>query len=366
VSDTIGRKMSPVLDVTCGSWREFAELYANDIASGGMYVPHAAPQPLLSSIDVRLRLPEATEIVFAARVVQVLSVAHAEELGKTPGIALELIDLDDDRKRQIVHLVEFARWQGATDDPHTSFARTLLELSPALPPRELVSALSRAPAAAAGALGETREVRPRPQSGPLRSPPARGSSQQIAAAVQGDSKRATSSTPAKADLAAQPARASLPAPRARRDSQVTQPLDLGAIAAASLAPPAAKGGTAPPSATDAPSVPTAPITPPKPTDQRLLKVVLTSVAHKRYDEGVRATQEMLAANPGDPQALRWQATCQARLAIARNEPAVACKHYEQLLSIDAENREAREFVRTHTRDQKLNSLPFGRYFTKKK
>jgi hypothetical protein len=339
------------LDVTCRSWREFAELYANDIASGGMYVPNAAPQPLLSCLDVRLLLPEATEIVFAARVVQVVSVAQAEALGKAPGIALELIDLDEERKRQIVTLVEFARWQGSSDDPRTSFARTLLELSPSLPPREVALRLSRAsqlPGGPPGAQGasEPRELRARPQSGPLRSPSVRGASQQIAIGTQPEPTSVTTPLPTEQ-----------PAKRARRDSQVTQPIDLTAIAAASAAPPAGM-----PEARNT----LIPAKPAKPTDARLLKIVLTSIAHKRYEEGVRVTQEMLAANPGDPQALRWQATCQARLAIGRNEPIVACKHYEQVLVSDPENREAREFVRSHTRDQKLNSLPFGRYFTKKK
>jgi hypothetical protein len=94
--------------------------------------------------------------------------------------------------------------------------------------------------------------------------------------------------------------------------------------------------------------------------------VLTNFAHKHYDAALRVTREMLQANPGDPQVLRWQSMCNARLALARNDDTGAVEHYEQALQYGEDNREAREFVRNHQREKKLNSLPFGRYFTKKK
>ena len=109
-----------------------------------------------------------------------------------------------------------------------------------------------------------------------------------------------------------------------------------------------------------------PAPPAKPTDQVKLKLVLSNFAHKHYEAALGVTREMLEQNPGDPQALRWQALCNARMALMRKEEAQARTHYEQVLVYDPDHREAREFVRTHLRDKRLSSLPFGRYFTKKK
>jgi uncharacterized protein (TIGR02266 family) len=109
-----------------------------------------------------------------------------------------------------------------------------------------------------------------------------------------------------------------------------------------------------------------PLPPPKPTDLNRLKIVVNSVAHKHYEDAARQAREMLIDNPGDPQVLKWQAICFARMAIGRDEPAAAIEFYEKVLRYEENNREAREFVKTFQRDKKLNSLPFGRYFVKKK
>jgi tetratricopeptide (TPR) repeat protein len=106
--------------------------------------------------------------------------------------------------------------------------------------------------------------------------------------------------------------------------------------------------------------------PARPTDKVKLKLVLTHIAHKHYEAAIRVTREMLDGNPGDPEALLWQALACARLALQRGDDDAAFTYYEQILRIDPEHREAREFVRAQQRDKKLNSLPFGRYFTHKK
>jgi hypothetical protein len=97
-----------------------------------------------------------------------------------------------------------------------------------------------------------------------------------------------------------------------------------------------------------------------------LKIVLNSLAHKHYEDAAREARDMLIDNPGDPQVLKWQAICFARMALGRDEPATAMEHYEKALRYEENNREAREFVKNFQRDKKLNSLPFGRYFLKKK
>jgi uncharacterized protein (TIGR02266 family) len=109
-----------------------------------------------------------------------------------------------------------------------------------------------------------------------------------------------------------------------------------------------------------------PIAPAKPTDLNRLKLVLNSLNHKHFEDAAREAREMLIDNPGDPQVLKWQAICFARMSISRDEPLAAVKHYEKALRYEENNREAREFVKNFQRDKKLNALPFGRYFVKKK
>jgi hypothetical protein len=308
----------PNLRVRCESWREFVEYYAGDIGKGGLFVATAETPAVLSTLDVTLQLPEATEIVLRARVVQVLSSELAELQAKPPGLGLELLEIDSERKRQISQLVEFARWQGATNDPNASFARTLLELSPSLAPAEVGYRLSLLPGGGARHHAEAIPAPRRPsESGMPRAPePAR----------RNEGSRPSMRAPA-ADSAAQ--------------TQVR----------ASLQPPAAGArGSIPPRASD-------PIK---------LKLVLTEFAHKHYEAALRTAREMLETNPGDPQALRWQYMCNARLALARKDDDTAADNYEQALQYDQDNREAREFVKNHRRDKKLHSLPFGRYFTTKK
>jgi hypothetical protein len=109
-----------------------------------------------------------------------------------------------------------------------------------------------------------------------------------------------------------------------------------------------------------------PLPPPKPTDLNRLKIVLNSLAHKHFEDAAREAREMLIDNPGDPQVLKWQAVCCARISLSRNDPAGALEYYEKVLRYDESNREARDFVKTFQREKKLNAIPFGRYFTTKK
>lgn len=332
----------PLLRVRCASWREFAESYADDIASGGMYVASAAAFDLLSTIDVIMQLPEATEINLRARVVHVLGPEQASQQGKRPGLGLELIDVDPERKRQIVQLIEFARWQGASDDPKTSFARTLLELSPSLPPKELGRRLSQLPGPNVPNLPPRRgESRPITPANPTPSP-------WPSSAVRAARSLTPPSSRPPERLSSRPPQAGTPEATARPRRQSSQNMPGVNVAQ--------------PSSSVSQSLPT----PAKPTDQAKLKLVLSNFAHKHFEAALAVTREMLEQNPGDPQALRWQALCNARIALLRKEEAQACSFYEQVLMYDPDHREAREFVRTHQRDKKLSSLPFGRYFTKKK
>jgi uncharacterized protein (TIGR02266 family) len=343
--------------VHCETWLEFIEHYASDLRKGGLYVATDAPTSLLSEVEVRLQLPEATELVLSARVVQVLSNEQARGVGKARGVGLELTEMDAERKRQIAQLLEFARWQGEQNDPNASFTRMLLEMSPSLAPAEVGYRLSMLPGAAQRSADKPNPTR-RAASGPIATRRASdaattsepGSHQRLKATV------APSNPPPAVEEVPNASRA----PGAARASQ----------APASQLPPATKAGrTDKPLAADKAALndkPQAPATPPKPSDPLLLKRLLSEFAHKHYEAAQRTAREMLEGNPGDPQAQRWLHMCDARIARARKDDAAAAEHYELALPFDADNREAREFVRNHRRDQKLNSIPFGRYFTKKK
>jgi uncharacterized protein (TIGR02266 family) len=304
-----------VLFVRCETWREFVERYAHDIGGGAMFVATERPPTVLTMLDLRLQLPEATEIILRARVVQVVAADKASAHGTPPGVGLELLEMDAERRRQIYQLIEFARWQGATNDPNASFVRTLLEISPSLPPAEIGHRLSLMPAAGARSSDSTSGMKRVPSD-----------------STSGMKRVSSDSTSGMKKVSA----------------GLSTSISNSSFRAANVAA--------------APTTPTAP----KPTDQAKLKLALTEFAHKHYEAALRITRDMLDDNPGDPQALRWQHMCNARSALARNDAAAAADHYEQALAYGEDNREAREFMRNIRRDKKLNSLPFGRYFTKKK
>jgi tetratricopeptide (TPR) repeat protein len=309
----------PVISLQCSSWRSFAERYVDDLARGAMCLPHAEPMPLLQTLTVKLALPDALDITLSARVVQVLTGAHAEQLGSPYALALEILDLDVESKRQLSQLVEFARSQRDGDDEHTSFARTMLEHTPSLPPREVGLRLSLIPS-------------PPSAAAPKRSTPADS-------ATTGESGyRHTSATA-----------------RLRSHSDVTRPLSPSRTMRAIQGKGAELSGPPRPNAASAPA-----------PDPDKVKELLSSVARKQYDAALRLTNELLEENPSDRQAQRWRALCYARIALSRDDHALAAQAYETMLEIEPNDREAREFLKAHERTKKLESLPFGRFFTKKK
>ena len=320
---------------------------------------------MLSPVQIRMQLPETIEMVVNARVSDTQSTTH---------VWVELLELDSEWQAQLAHLIEFARRQSGTSRSGSTFASSLLDASPSLPASEVGRRLSmgppdpgsaRSPASPPDATHASRTNLPavRPLSQPLAPSTTRISRTNLPAV-----------RPLSQPLNTHASRTNLPAVR-----PLSQPLAPSTTRISRTNLPAVHPQSQPaPSATstsrtklpaaNAPSPPTrsTPDVPPRPTDPLELKRLLTEVAHKRYDAAIKVAQEMLRGNPGDVQAERWQNACLARLALARHEPSVACKHYEQVLLIDPNDREAREFVRTHRRDEKLNALPFGRFFTKPK
>jgi predicted Zn-dependent protease len=93
---------------------------------------------------------------------------------------------------------------------------------------------------------------------------------------------------------------------------------------------------------------------------------MTHLAHKRFMEAINVFSELSAESPQDPQPVLWRALARARLKLKDNDESGAAEHYAQVLAIDENNHEARKFVREHGQKKRLEKLPFGRFFAKKK
>jgi uncharacterized protein (TIGR02266 family) len=359
------------LAVRCESWAEFVQLYASDIGQGGMFIITEDAPPILSTIEIMLQLPEATDVRLAARVVHVAEANPAT--GGRPGIGVEFVDLDPARKKQIHQLIEFARWQGVSGDPNASLARTMWEVSPSLPPTKVGDALpaQKVPAGTS----------PRPDSRKITFDGSEGRAQPAARDPRPESRKVTLDGERSTQGVARARSVTLDGTEKGSQSAAGDPrpesrkITLDGVQKSSRPPDARKATldgveksaerrasqTAP--STAAPEVSTSAAS--QPADPAKLKLVLTNFAHKRYDQALTLVREILATSPNETQALKWQAMCYARMALAKNDEKNAVVHYEKALQYDESNREAREFVRTFAREKRLAGLPFGRYFSKK-
>lgn len=345
-----------LLFVRCESWAEFAQLYAADVSRGGMFIETDQPPPILSEIEVDMRLPEGHSVLLKASVVHVFGAEQAEREGKRPGVGVQFVNLNSLQKQQIVQLVEFARWEG--DSPTASYASRMFETSTSLPPSKVLEALSERNPVARGSLraGGVHATQPAPASSNRAAtaesaqPAPRSSLQAGSAAaenpqdvaVKDEKRRPLGSREPDAETGAESAeRSTSPNPRARRS-------DGGHVV------PAVKQPTPPP-----------PAVPPRPLDAAKLKLGMTHLAHKRLDQAIKTFAEVLQETPGDKQASQWFHIAHARLRLRSSDADGAAEHYQKALEAEENNHEARKFVREHCSKKRLNSLPFGRYFVKK-
>src|SRR4029078_4299620 len=77
------------LQVRCESWGEFAQLYAADVSRGGMFILTDRPLPILSEIEVVLRLPAGHEVQLQATVVHVIDPEQAARENKQAGLGVQ-------------------------------------------------------------------------------------------------------------------------------------------------------------------------------------------------------------------------------------------------------------------------------------
>lgn len=335
--------------VKCESWGDFAQSYAADVSQGGMFILTDEPPPLLSFVDVKMGLPEGHEIVLRGRVVHVIPPAQAAAEGRQAGVGVEFQEVEPEFKRQIHHLVEFSRWEG--ENPNASFSKHLAEVSLSQPPSRLMESLrpagprsSSAPSGNAGGEAES----PTSQSYARRKdeiPRLDTSFSSSAIAMpSGDldaEVRAVSSAPAPA------ARAGSSTPVPVSDDATTEGRTSVPSDAASMSAEGAAGRSSG-------------------VDPVALKVGMTHISYKRYAQAVKAFEDMLRRHPGHREAQKWLYLAQARQHLTKKNDDAAAQAYQQMLEIDESNREARKFVREHHMQKRLQSLPFGRYFAKKK
>jgi predicted Zn-dependent protease len=129
--------------------------------------------------------------------------------------------------------------------------------------------------------------------------------------------------------------------------------------------PARKSATPRAKPSNGPSSPAVEAAPPKPLDMAKVKLGMTHLAHKRFEQALKTFEEVLKETPGDRQTTQWLHVTYARQGLKQGDPDAAAEHYQRALEADETNHEARKFVREHSTKKRLNSLPFGRYFVKK-
>jgi tetratricopeptide (TPR) repeat protein len=127
--------------------------------------------------------------------------------------------------------------------------------------------------------------------------------------------------------------------------------------------PAARRTGEHPAPSGAPAVGTS--APPKATDPAKLKLGMQLIVRKDYERAIKVFDEILRDNAADRQAQQWLQIAHARFKLKNKDNEGAFAHYQKALEIDEENHEARKFVREHSTQKRLNSIPFGRYFVKK-
>ncbi|MBI4815294.1 MAG: PilZ domain-containing protein [Deltaproteobacteria bacterium] len=80
--------------------RELRRVWLEDISRGGMFAATENPPPLGTAVDVVLEVL-GESLTLRARVVHSVDGASAARMGHTPGVGLEFVDLDEEKKTAI-------------------------------------------------------------------------------------------------------------------------------------------------------------------------------------------------------------------------------------------------------------------------
>jgi Tfp pilus assembly protein PilZ len=353
-------KASHPLQVRCDSWSDFVQLYAGDVSQGGMFIITDEPHEILSEIDVRLTLPETHQIQLRGRVVHVMTPEMAEAEGRKPGVGVEFKNITPEMKQQIVQLIEYARWEGSGGDPKASFASRMFEAASHTPVADVLKTVSSSGTATSPTGSAQPGVRitgrvqktERPE-GSVASKLPRSENSVAAKLPRSENSVAARLPRSENSVAAKLPRAegSIPSRPPRSENSVAGKLPRD--------PEASQAG-------QLPSNPDMSLAGAFPSDPIRMKEAMQHIGAKRHDQAIKVLQTMIEDAPQDVNAKKWLYLTQARDFMRKNEPKSAILAYEQALTVDENNHEAREAVRTYHRNKRLSSLPFGRYFMKKK
>ncbi len=95
--------------------KDLEELWTRDISHGGMFVVTDTPPERGTRTTVMLETPVGA-VEIKAEVVHVVSTETARSTGATPGVGLEFIDLDKERRESIRQYIESVLAGGAIDE----------------------------------------------------------------------------------------------------------------------------------------------------------------------------------------------------------------------------------------------------------
>ncbi|HKQ68221.1 MAG TPA: response regulator [Polyangiaceae bacterium] len=99
--------------------------YSADLSKGGMFLASDQPLPVNSTIRLQLELPDGGgERTILCRIVYIRDQATAERTGKTPGMGVQFLDLDEEALSQIGRFIA-ERSVDAIDKPRPSRTQPL-------------------------------------------------------------------------------------------------------------------------------------------------------------------------------------------------------------------------------------------------
>lgn len=88
-----------------GEREELRTLWTENISKGGLFVKTEQPPPRGARVEVAIQTP-AGELALAAEVVHVLDAVTAQQVGQTPGVGLQFVDLTTDQRDAVFRYVD--------------------------------------------------------------------------------------------------------------------------------------------------------------------------------------------------------------------------------------------------------------------
>ena len=263
-----------------------------------MFILTERPLPILSEVEVALRLPEGHEVQLKATVVHVIDPEQAARENKQAGLGVQFTSLDPLRKHQIQQLVLFATEAGSGYDASATLASRMFEAAASLPPSRVLEALPNQPPNRCAARVNCQHWRARAR--PTRAAPARCRRRDAASARPGQPSPRVSMPPASRQpgerrasrrTGEQPIGASPSVnPEEKRATRRTGEEYLRSTSQPPTTSERPQGGNSLPALEpDAEAAPATP-KPLKPLDPAKLKLGMTHVAHRRFEHAIKVSE----------------------------------------------------------------------------